>query len=278
MGVVSFIFDSRRFVVRIICSILCALPLAVQAATLSMVPMQGDMAMPMIAYRAGEGRLSVTMPEAVPQLTPLLISHPADGFDPAHPWFAALDPSARGQSFSRRYGWVVDGGSDPLPAGVAIWIRKLAGDADLAAYEYKGSPPTWTPIFGTEGSASNRFWNGMMFHPAFVAPADTNARSATFEAYLVDTGSGAEISGSATGPMVFEFTNVEDGRPVLGAMTKLAVQWGVGATNWGLEWAPSVTSTVWNAVTNQPVEMDGAATVLINLDASGRVFRMRRLP
>ncbi|MCZ7590896.1 MAG: hypothetical protein M5U15_01525 [Kiritimatiellae bacterium] len=258
--------------------ILCALPLAVQAATLSQVPMQGDMAMPMISYNAGEGRLHVVMPEAVPQLTPLLVSNPADSFDPAHPWFAALDPAAQGRSFSRRYGWVVAGGSDLLPPDTAIWIRKLAGDAQLSAHAYVAGPPSWTPIFGTDGSADARYWNGMMFHPVFSAPPGTNNLSATFEAYLVDTGSGDEILGTGTGPMVFNFTNVEDGRPALGAMAKLVVQWDAGATNWGLEWATSMTSSVWSAATNETVEVDGASTVLIDLNAAGKFFRLRRLP
>lgn len=258
--------------------VVCALPLAAQAATLSMVPMQGDMAMPMIAYSESEGRLHVMMPEAVPQLTPLLVSNPADSFNPSDPWFAALDPSAQGLSFSRRYGWVMDGSSDPLPSGAAIWIRKLSGDADLSVYTYMASPATWTPIFGTEGSSNAMYWNGMMFHPAFTAPPGTNGYTATFEAYLVDTESGQEIPDTETEPMVYTFTNVSDGRPVLGAMAKLAIQWDPAATNWGLEWASSVSSTVWTAVTNESVEMDGSSTVLINLDAAGKVFRMRRLP
>ncbi len=253
-------------------------PLAVHAATLTAVPMQGGMVMPMVSYNASEGRLHVSMPSEVPQLTPLLVSNPADSFANSAPWFGALDPSAQGLSFSRRYGWTMAGGSDPLPAGVDIWLRKVSGDAGLSVYAYAANPPTWTPIFGTEGSPSARYWSGMMFHPAFASVPGTNTLTATFEAYLVDSETGLEIGGSASELMVFNFTNVPDGRPVLGLAMKLAVQWDSSATNWGLEWATSPTSSVWSAVTNEVVLIDGSGTALIDLNSAGRVFRMRRLP
>ena len=93
---------------------------AVRAAILTAVPMQGGMVMPMVSYHAADGRLHVMMPPETPQLTPLLVSHPGDGFDPADPWFDALDPGRQGQSFSRRYGFVMDTVTDPLPA--ASWL------------------------------------------------------------------------------------------------------------------------------------------------------------
>ncbi len=256
-----------------------ALPLAVQAATITNVPMQGGMIMPMFEYHDDHGHLHVMMPTNVPQLTPLLVSHPADNFDPADPWFNNLDPSAQGYSFSRRYGWVMSGMSDPLPPNTAIWIRKLSGSPELGFYRYSGSmPKAWEPIYGTDGSPMARMWNGMMFHPGVSAPPGTNPLSATFEAYLVDTVTSNEVAGSSTGPFVLNFTNVGDGRPVLDAAMKFAVQWDPAATNWGLEWAHSPTSTVWNAVTNMPVEIDGSATVIQDPSAGSRVYRLRRLP
>jgi hypothetical protein len=85
----------------------------------------------------------------VPQLTPLLVSNPGDSFDPADPWFGALDPSAQGKAFSRCYGFVMDAMADPLPAGTQIWIRKLSGSAGLSAYRYQETAPrALQPIFG----------------------------------------------------------------------------------------------------------------------------------
>jgi hypothetical protein len=241
--------------------------------------MQGSMIMPMFAYHADHGHLHVTMPTNIPQLTPLLVSHPGDNFDPSDPWFANLDPSAQGYSFSRRYGWVMHGSSDPLPPNTAIWIRKLSGSPELGFYRYSGTPPkAWEPIYGTAGSPNARMWNGMMFHPGVSAPPGTNPLSATFEAYLVDMTTSNEIPGSSTGPFVLHFTNVNDGRPALSATLKMAVQWDPAATNWALEWATSPTSTMWIAATNVPVVIDGSKTTLMELDGASKVFRLRRTP
>src|ERR1035441_4793566 len=123
--------SSGRFVAAV-----CAVSLTVavssgRAATLSSVPMQGGMVMPMVSYHSSDGTMRMMMPETVPQLTPLLVSNPGDSFDPADPWFSALDPSAQGNAFSRRYGFKMDASTDLLPAGTQIWIRKLSGSAVL---------------------------------------------------------------------------------------------------------------------------------------------------
>ena len=109
-----------RFLLGVLGSAL--VPFAVHGATQTTVPMQGGMAMPMVSYHSNDGMIHVMMPMEVPQLKPLLASNPGDSFDPADPWFSALDPSAQGASFSRRYGFVIDSmnGSDPLPAGFEI--------------------------------------------------------------------------------------------------------------------------------------------------------------
>lgn len=255
-------------------------PLAVQAATLSTVPRQGDMVMPVFAYHADPGHLQVMMPPEVPQLTPLLVSNPADNFDPGDPWFSQLDPSAQGYAFSYRYGWIWDtDNTDDLPANTEIWIRKVSASPELGFYRYSGSAPkAWEPIYGTAGSPAARKWNTMMFHPGVSAPPGTNPLTATFEAYLVDTVTSNEVPNSGTGPFVLNFTNVDDGRPALGAMVKIAIQWDPAATNWGVEWATSITSTTWNAVTNVPETLDGSSTVLLDLDSAQRAYRMRRLP
>ena len=114
------------------------------------------------------------MPAEVPQLTPLMVSNPGDSFDPADPWFDALDPSRQGLSFSRRYGFVMDTMTDPLPPNTAIWLRKVSGSPELGFYRYSGSAPkAWEPIFGTAGTTNALFWNGMMFHPGVTAPPGT---------------------------------------------------------------------------------------------------------
>jgi hypothetical protein len=249
------------------------------AVMLTQVPMQGSMAMPMVSYSAASGAISVMMPADVPQLTPLLVSNPGDSFDPAAPWFDALDPSVRGASFSRRYGFDMDAMSDPLPANTQMWIRKLAGPADLKIYNYLSSPPTFIPVFGTDNTTNAVYWSGLMWHPVAAAPPGTNSYTATFEMYLVDTTTGQEVAGSSSGPLVFNWTNVSDGRPMLSLAKKIVVAWpSATTTNWVLESAAAVDATAWTSVTNTPVDVDGQPCVILDQTAAQQFFRMRYLP
>jgi hypothetical protein len=249
----------------------------VTAATLTNVPMQGGMVMPMVSYSSSDARVHVMMPMTVPQLTPLLVSHPSDSFDPAHPWFGSLDPSAQGMAFSKRYGFMMDA-SDPLPENTAMWIRKVSGSGGLEAYRQLAYPPTWEPIFGTAGSSNALYWNGVMFHPAFAAPAGTNGYTATLEIYLVNTNTMEEVANSGSGPLVFHWTCVPDGRPSLDAALKFVVSWSTSVVNWAVESASSPMATNWTAVTNVPLVLDGQATTVLPPEGAAQVYRMRRLP
>ena len=249
------------------------------AATLTAVPMQGGMAMPMVAYHADEGRLHVMMPTEVPQLTPLMVSNPGDGFNPADPWFDSLDPGRLGLSFSRRYGFVMDTMTDPLPATTEIWIRKLSGPPELGFYRYSGSAPkTWEPIFGTAGTSNALHWNGMMFHPGVTAPPGSNALTATFEAFLVDTSSGQEIPGSGSGPLLFTWTNIADGRPTLDIRVSVVVAWPPTTSGYVLESADTASAAAWTTITNTPVTLDGQPAVVLESGSTARFFRMRKAP
>ena len=213
----------------------------------------------------------------VPQLTPLLVSNPGDNFAADDPWFDALDPSRQGLAFSRRYGFVMDTMTDPLPAGTAIWLRKLSGPAALGAYRYANTEPkVFEPIFGTAGSAAARAWNGMMFHPTFTAPPGTENYTATFDAYLADAGTGAEIPNTSSGPFSLTWTTVPDGRPALTIATKVAIAWPVASANWVLEAADSLPAANWTAVAATPITLDGQTTVLLEPAAASKVYRLRR--
>lgn len=262
---------------KIVC-FLFALPLAVPAATLTQVPMQGTMLMPSVSYSNSDSRVHVTMPAEVPQLTPLMASNPADGFNEADPWFQTVDPSREGQSFSRRYGFNM-GTSDPLPANTAFWIRKLSASPELSFYRYNGSAPkAWEPIFGTAGAPADRYWNTVMFHPAVTAPPGTNSLTATFELFLMDTNLSQEVANSSSGPLVFNFANVCDGRPSIDMGLVFAFRWSTNATNWVVESANSLTATNWTTTTNLPTVFDGSATVIMGTGEAGRFYRLRRAP
>lgn len=249
------------------------------AATLSSVPMQGGMVMPMIHYSAAAGTLSVMVNPTVPELTPLLVSNPGDGFAAGDPWYDCLDPSRQGLAFSRRYGFVMDVATDPVPAGTAIWIRKLSSTPGLEAYRYRNTDPkAWEPIFGTKGSADALEWNGMMFHPGFTAPPGSASYEAEFEAVLVVAATGEELAGSSTGAFTLSWTTVPDGRPVLTLARKLVLAWLDAGTPCVLESADALDASDWTPVETAPVVLDGEAVVILEPSAARRFYRVRILP
>jgi hypothetical protein len=259
-----------------------------QGAILPAVPMQGTMVMPKVAYRSTSDSVEVAMPPHIPQLTPLLISHPDDSFDPADPWFDALDPSQGGASFSRRYGFVMDATSDQLPENREMWIRKLSASPELGVYRNENSDPkVWEPIFGTDASPTARYWNQVMFHPAFTAQPGTNPLTATFEVYLIDTGTGLEVPSSGSGPLVFDWTNVSDGRPVLrlawrraaGGSNEVMIAWpATTTTNWILECATNSLAGLWIPMDQAPEIIDGESCVVTEPGSGQAYYRMRHVP
>ena len=249
------------------------------AATLANVPMQGGMLMAMLSYNASAGTLRAMAPMDAAQLTPLLVSNPGAGFDPADPWYDCLDPSRHGLAFSRRIGFLMDTASDLIPTGTAIWIRKLSGSPGLGAYRYRSSAPkAWEPIFGTAGSTNALQWDGGMFHPGFAAPPGSGTYTATFEAFLVDTTTGLPVPGAGTGPFVFNWTDVPDGRPALIVAAKVVLAWPASATNYVLEAADTLTASTWTPVTNAPVLLDGQPAVVLDPCQARKLFRMRLGP
>jgi len=250
------------------------------ATVLTQVPMQGTMVMPKLYYHASTGTLTVWVNPKVPQLTPLLVSHPGDYFDPADPWYDSLDPTRQGLAFSRRYGFVMDGNSDTVPAGTAIWIRKLSSSPGLGAYRYGDvDPKEWEPIFGTAGSTNALEWDQVMFHPCFTAPSGTQAYTATFEAFLMDTATGTPLPGGSTGPFVLDWTTLPDGRPTLCAGPNCIISWpATTTTNYLLEAAESLSASSWTTVTNIPVVQNGQWVVVVDPGEARKFFRMRLGP
>lgn len=249
------------------------------------VPMQGSMLMPVISYHADDDRVTVDLSgiNQVAQLTPLSLSHPDTGFNPADPWYDYLNPNRQGLAFSRRYGFEMDPNTDLLPGDRQIWLRKLAGPSELGIYRYSMSDPkTWTPVFGTEGSSNAVYWSGLMWHPAVTAPARTNTLSATFDAYLVDTGTALEVPGSHSGPFDLHWTVASDGRPqlsvALNATNGVVLSWPLASGNWTLVSAPEASSTVWMSVTNASVSEEGITTVILAPSATQRYFRLKSSP
>ncbi len=263
-----------------VCAVSLTLSLAsANAATLTGVPMQGGMVMPMVSYHAEDGHLHVMLESTVPQLTPLMGSNSGDSFDPSDPWFDSLDPSRQGLAFSRRYGFVMDTMTDPLPADTEIWLRKVSGPVEVGFYRYSTSAPkTWEPVFGTAGAPNALAWNGMMFHPGVTAPPGTNTLTAVFEAYLVDATTGLEVPDSGSGSFTLNWTVVAGGRPALDIASRLVIAWPATGSNWVLEAADTLPALNWTRVTNTPVLVDGRPSVVLSGVEAKRFFRMSLAP
>lgn len=121
-----------------------------------------------------------------PPLQPLSLWNPGDNFDPADPWYAALDPSQEGRAFNSQYGFLIDGAnSDPVPTGTSLGIRLLSATPGLSSYFYRATDgnEVFEPVFTV--SHDYVLWNGSMWHPVFTATS-AGSYSATFEFFLAD--------------------------------------------------------------------------------------------
>jgi hypothetical protein len=260
---------------------------ALHGAVLTAVPRQGGMLMPEVYYHADTDSVTVDLTEAtsiIPQLTPLLVSHPNDRFDPNDPWYDQLDPSGQGLAFSRRYGFDMDPMTDFLAEGRELWIRKLSSSPGVSFYDYNDfvSPKTWNPIFGTAGASNATSWSGLMWHFGVTAPPGTNTHTAVFEIYVLDTTSGVEVANSSTGPFELTWTTVPDGRPELTitgtAANQVVVAWPATATNWFLVSSTNLDATGWIATTNPVTTLDDRSSVILSNAAARQFFRLQRNP
>jgi hypothetical protein len=249
-------------------------------AVLTSVPMQGGMVMPEVSYHATDGALHVMVDPTIPQLIPLLFSNPADSFDPADPWYDALDPSRQGLAFSRRYGFVMATVTDPLPQGTGIWIRRLSSSPQLGFYRAHAMslPHRWEPLFGTGGTTNELSWNAAMFHPCVTAPPGTNEYTAVFDAFLVNTNTGVAVPGSGSEPFTLNWTSVPDGRPALSVAPSIVVAWPDVTTNWVLECTENLSPCNWCPVTNSPMMLDGRPAVVLQTGEARKFFRMKFVP
>jgi len=57
--------------------------------------------------------------------------------------------------------------------------------------------------------------------------------------------------------------------------SKIAVQWLGTFTNYVAEWAPTIDSTTWTAVTNPPVVIGGQTVILVDPAGGQQFFRLR---
>ncbi len=243
--------------------------------TLTNVPMQGAMVHVGFAFHAGHNELHAHIDPALPVLTSLADSQPEAMFDAADPWYDLLDPHHQGQAFNRQYGFVVDGESDPLPAGASIWIRQLSASAGLQAFRYRSTDPkAWEPMFGTAGSTNVFDWSLTMFHPAYACPVNSGPHEASYEAFLVDAATGEPLAGVEPAPFTLTWAVAGQEMPVLSLAPKLALTWTGSGTNYVAEVSANLAEGPWTALTNTPVNLDGQLTLLLTPEASERFYRL----
>ncbi len=118
---------------------------------------------------------------------------------------AALDD----MYYSDQYGWILDGIVDP-GAGNSIWIELVSQTSGLETYEggrrMMIADQTFDPIFGTDSSAMNWQWSGMMTHNWYAA-ADLGDYEATYSIYVGDS-AGDAVDGYTAGEVTLNFRAV----------------------------------------------------------------------
>ena len=116
-----------------------------------------------------------------------------------------------------------------------------------------------------------------MFHPGFTAPPGTGTYTATFEASLMYTTTGLAVPGTNTGPFVFNWTDMPDGRPALSVAAKVVLAWPAAATNYVLEAADTLAESNWTPVTNAPVRLDGQPAMVLDPCQARKFYRMPQI-
>ncbi len=231
-------------------------------------------------FHADRNELHVHLTDSIPQLTPLVDSHPNVSFSPDDPWFQSLDPSTHGMAFNRQYGFAVDGESDPLPAGSGIWIRMVGGNPNLKVFRYRSSEPkAWQPMFGIDGSETLFQWGLTMFHPAFSTPPNTGAVSAEFEAIMVNLDTGESLDDIASAHFTLEFGSaVEEPVPTLAIKDKIVLSWPEGSHLHIVETADSPDSLHWLPLMDpKPMLMNGMNILVLPKHNSKKFFRLRKM-
>lgn len=234
--------------------------------------------MPSIRYMSAHGHLMVMVPDETPHLTPLEESHPDTHFSVTSPWYDDLDPETQGMAFNRQYGFVMDGASDLLPLGMAVWIRRLSSNHGLEVYQYRNmsdTEQTWEPMFGTSGSSEVFEWNMKMFHPAFVVPRNSGAKSAEFEAYVVDTDTGERVQEIDGASFTLTWTAARpEGMLELSISQRIVLTWEGAFGHHMLQSTHDLDSGEWSMMHVNPTLIDGKYTVILDGDHHGMYFRL----
>ncbi|MFG0300563.1 MAG: hypothetical protein ACF8K1_13275 [Phycisphaerales bacterium JB047] len=124
---------------------------------------------------------------------------------------AALDE----MYYTDQYGWILDGIVDP-GMGNTIWIELVSQTDGLETYEggmrMMIGEQTFNPIFGTNSSAANWQWSGMMTHNWYAASAPGDYE-ATYSIYVGDS-AGNAVDGFTAAEVTLNFRAVPSPAPM----------------------------------------------------------------
>ncbi len=162
---------------------------------------------------------SISLDPGSPVLQPLSLWEPGDTFDPADPWYTALDPTQEARPFNSQYGLLIDGvNSDPLPSGTSIGVRMTSSTPGLDVYFLRTTSGSelFDPVFTP--AHDYVLWGGTMWHPMFTADGP-GTFSADFEVFLADSVNASAVdyttlagveSGYSVGTFTLNWTSVPE--------------------------------------------------------------------
>jgi hypothetical protein len=214
----------------------------------------------------------------------------------------AFDPTARwavlnGTAYSRVLGWYDEGTTGANGdnfydtyarelAGNSLWIEKTDGSPELRTYAISeaGDPyAPYTPIFGTDGSATRWRWDGFMAHNVYAVAltaltASNQIFTATYRLYVGDaTGNPVPGYGETATTWTWQGPAVPF-KPELNIQRRVVVEWPVGLAPYVLEMAKSSDSSSWVSLVNSTLVGDGKKTVILDPSALDCQFRLRLVP
>lgn len=125
---------------------------------------------------------------------------PPEEFDPSKPWDVLTDTSHNFQ-----YGWN-RGFPFSVPFTANIWIEQTDASPGLEVFQRPPAPgPTYSPIFGTDGSSTRWRWNGSMTHNVYsVTDPTESSYFASYRIYIGDA-AGEALAGYGEASTTFWF-------------------------------------------------------------------------
>jgi hypothetical protein len=142
----------------------------------------------------------------------------------------------------------------------------------------------YSGIFGTAGSSTKWRWDGKMDHNTYAVSlwditAPNQLFTATYKVYVGDSQGNEILNPDGSSASTIEVWTWQGpasvATPEITILSKVAVEWPVGCTNYVLECAETLDSPEWTCVTAQPVSINGKSLILLDHQGAEQYFRLR---